>query len=177
MDNPQKQNYEIYLENTLPKIRLFLWSDAYSVLIKSIAKPYKLTEAQVTAFKDVVFDIIIGYLSEAEAKNKLNEAGIPQSNQEKLFLLAHEYIIAPLLAEVEDTPLLISDEEDEELEGIAAPEVQNDSKKELQDTVLQNITHKLQKTTVIAPSKRSHTVEKTTETKTPHTDPYREIPE
>lgn len=177
MNTAQKENYDTYLENTLPKIRLFLWSDAYPALIKSIAKPYKLTEAQINTFKDVIFDIIIGYLSEAEAKNKLNEADIPQSNQEKLFLLAHEYIINPLLAEIEDAPLLISDAEEDDTEDIKTSETQSDSQKENQDTVFQNISQRLQKTTVIAPSKRSHTVEKTTETKTPYTDPYREIPE
>lgn len=177
MDTNTAQQYEVLLENTPEKIREFLWSDAFLVLVKSIAKPYKLTESQIDALKDVIFDIIIGYNNEADSKNKLTEAGIPQSNQEKLFALAYDYIIEPIL-ETAKTPSLqdLSEETDTVAETITI-EPAEEPPSQPQDTVLQNITQRLQKTTVIAPSKRSHTIERTSETKTSHTDPYREIPE
>lgn len=170
--------YETFLENTPMEIRNFLWGDAFTILVESISQPYKLTSVQTDVFKSVIFDIIIGYLTEAQSKNKLTEAGIPQSNQEKLFLLAYQYIINPILEITENTPTIDFSDEKQNKEVTPIEKKGEEISLDKQEAVLQNITNRLQKTTVIAPSKRTHTIEKMTEqSSTPHTDPYREIPE
>lgn len=181
MDNETKniQQYDDFIENTPIEIRTFLWSDAFTILVKGVAKACKLTDEQTIALKDILFDIIIGYTGEAEVRNKLNEIKVPQATQEKLFALAYETIINPAVELAQDAYEIKANEIKEKPAEPETPE-QTETPESIikKDIVLENITQKIKQTAVIAPTKRDYSIESNKQTTAPaHTDPYREIPQ
>lgn len=192
--NNKQDNIEIYeqlIQETPIEVRNFLWSPAYQAIIDSIKEAYRLSDEQSNVVKDAIFEIAIGYLDEAGAKNKLNDAKIDQTTQNKIFLVAFEYVINPAIQKSEEIIEEIKEFGiyDEEFSENETPEekVGDSANKKLDsehktyktnDAVLMNLNKKLNQSTSVNPVERNHSVENKNSYKKEggFIDPYREIP-
>lgn len=183
-------SYKELLAKTPDEIKDFLWSDAFKAIINGIKKAEGLSEKQSEAVEDVIFDITIGAINEAEAKNKLNFAKISQSSQEKIFLAAFDYVVFPAINKnyeiVEDFKIDEYTEKDNNELLYTKKELQEDvftTKTNFNPTVLSNLNKKLNTLDSVSPVERVHIQKniqddkKLEDIRIRKIDPYREIPE
>ena len=181
-------DYAEALDTTPKEVRMFMWSEAFKLILTAIAETYKLTESQKEVVKRVAIETLIGTITPISRQIKLSDAGITNELQDKILEAINEEIVSRALAQVE----LYNELNEEQIEeasqktgpsDVATPTVKAVNAPSPAD-VLASIQDRLTKPSTVAPITRDYSVTRATPAvkapdtpKMPSMDIYREAPE
>jgi phage FluMu gp28-like protein len=178
----KKDEYLEALESIPPEVRRFMWSDAFTLILKAIGEAYKLNDSQKETLRQVVMGILTDTTTPIATRAKLSDVGISGELQENILNEINEEIISRVLVQIQEYKDY--DELTKEVsEGDKVPTPEGPTVSPVQ--ALDNIKQALSQPTSIAPTKRDYSLEKldTTIKQAPSEprpktmDIYRELPE
>jgi hypothetical protein len=171
-------DYEEALANTPPEVRAFMWSQAFSFILKAIGDNFKLNDKQRDEVRRVAMETLVGTIAPVARQIRLSDVGVTGEIQDGVLEAINEEIVSRSLAQIEKVT------EDIEYEKELKKQEEQDSAPS-PSQALANIQERLSKPSTIAPITRDYSVSRPSEpvTKTesparaPSMDIYREIPE
>lgn len=168
MENDITTKYDQYLEVMPEEVVDFMWSNQYDILILAIQKTLSLTDDQTKLAKMAGYELLMGVKNMLEKLEDFKTSGIPEELSLKILYLIDTEIITRA----------------ENITEFFSPEIETPEQIEIKapspDDILQRLKETITKPTIITPTKRDYSLEKTPESKSDSTktiDPYREIPE
>lgn len=173
----EEDEYLETLESVPEEVRKFLWSDAFTTIVKAISSAHRLTPDQEVVLRDVAIKTLIGDTTPIARRSELGDAGISGDLQESILDAINEELISRAIFQVEEYKNLNIDENPTREQGISAPSPAQ---------ALANIKERLTKPSTVAPITRDYSVTRSPDSSLPKVDPstrapsmdiYREIPE
>jgi hypothetical protein len=183
IDTQRDDFVDEYIEalDTIPEeVRQFLWSEAFTLILKAIGETYRLTEEQQKAVRRVVMGIVTDTSTPISRQIELSDAGITGDLQNKVLQAINDEILSRMAAQMEFEDGLLDQENTNTSTEIA--KTQNVSAPSPLEA-LAMIKDRLAKPGSITPTKRDYSDTLTTTPNTPPAtsiksiDPYRELPE
>ncbi len=158
------------------EVRRFMWSDAFKIIIKAIAKTYNLSEEQSKVVEQIAVETLLEIITPIARQARLSSANITGDLQDAVLQAINEEIVSRALTQIEIQNDLDTEEATAE-ETTSQAVISAPSPLE----ALASIQEKLAKPAAIAPIKRDYSLEKPAANSTPAQKPtfdiYREVPE
>ncbi len=181
-------DYAEALDATPKEVRMFMWSEAFKLILTAVAETYHLTEAQKEVVKRVTMETLVGTITPISRQIKLSDAGITNELQDKILDAINDEIVSRALVQVELYNELNQEQPEEDRVKTGPSETANPAAKTIDAPspadVLASLQDRLTKPSTVAPITRDYSVNraspiaKTEEApRSPSIDIYREAPE
>lgn len=188
-DTDFSDDYAEALDATPKEVRMFIWSEAFNLILTAIAETYHLSESQKEAMKRVAIETLIGTITPISRQIKLSDAGITNELQDKVLEAINEEIVSRALAQVELYNELNEEQPEEAPVKTGPSEIATPTVKTVDAPspaeVLASLQDRLTKPSTVAPITRDYSVTRSTPAtkiieeapRSPSMDIYREAPE
>jgi hypothetical protein len=93
-------DYLEVLESVPAEVRRFMWSEAFTLIIKTIAKAYKLTDGQKEVLRRVTTQILTNTDTPVLTRTQFADIGITGENQENILKSIEEEIVSRALVQI-----------------------------------------------------------------------------
>ncbi len=172
-------DYALALDSVPPEVRRFLWSEAFTLIIKATGDTYNLNDAQRDVLKRVVMETIVGTITPVSRRATLSEAGIVGETQEKILEAIDDEIIFRTLVQIQEYNDLYTNKDNLENGTVAENLDKTTISAPSPIQALASIKERLSQASTIATTKRDYSVDKSAPVQDivkPKIDPYREPP-